>query len=101
MRTGRGIKGTGPFPVLRPKKKQITKFPQGRYDEAIEYSQKELKVAEEKYDPNHVIVAELLQMTGIAYQKMEKYAQAESFLKRSLEIMEKIPIYALHAYREL
>ncbi len=61
---------------------------EGKYDEAIASAKSALEEAEKSPDKHGANVAKLLLTLGDVYTKQKKYAEAENFLKRSLEIRE-------------
>ena len=71
---------------LQRKAKKLSE--EGKYDEAIASAKKGLEAAEKSPDKHHANVAEALATLGWIYKKQKKYAEAEPFFKRSLEIRE-------------
>ena len=66
---------------------------EGRYDEGIELSLDALKLSDEAYNNDYRAISRLLYVIGVAYQEQGKYAEAETFLKRSLKVLEDEPVY--------
>ena len=80
--------------VMQARKARIL-IEEGSHNEGIELYQSALKIAEETIGSDNLNVAEFQEIIGVEYQKQGKYAEAEPFLKRSLEILEKIPDLSL------
>ena len=64
-------------------------YAQGRYQEAIPFVEKALRLSEREFGPDHLGVATALIRLALVYSAQGKYAEAEPLLKRALAIDEK------------
>jgi CHAT domain-containing protein/Tfp pilus assembly protein PilF len=73
--------------MLHATVERLTK--QGHYEEAVRVAREALKIAEEKFGPDHPKVAISLNDLAEVYRKQARYAEAEPLYKRMLVIREK------------
>ena len=65
---------------------------QGRYQDALPVARKALSLAERDYGSDHPNTATFVSNLATVKQGLEKYAEAESLIKRALAIYEKSPL---------
>ncbi|MCH8091304.1 MAG: tetratricopeptide repeat protein [Proteobacteria bacterium] len=63
---------------------------QGRYQDALPFARKALKLAEKKFGPDHPTTGIFLNNVGVLYYNQGMYVEAGPLLKRALSIDEKI-----------
>ncbi len=64
-------------------------YAQGRYQQALPYAEKALKLAEHELGSDHPTTATALNNLAVLYKAQGKYAEAEPLYKRALAIKEK------------
>ena len=60
----------------------------GKYNDALQYYERSLKLAEQAYGSDHPSVAETLMGMGNVYDAMGKYNDALQYYERSLKLKE-------------
>ena len=66
-----------------------TLYGQGRYEEALPFYKKAVRLGKQEFGPNHPTLATLLNNLAVLYQAQSRYAEAEPLYKRALAIQEK------------
>ena len=61
-------------------------YAQGRYQEALRFVEKALRLSEREFGPDHRGVATVLNSLALVYRAQGKYAEAEPLHKRALEL---------------
>ncbi len=64
-------------------------YNQGRYQEALRFAEKALRLGEYEFGPDHPITGLLFNNLAALYQAQGRYAEAEPLYQRSLAIREK------------
>ncbi len=64
-------------------------YAQGRYQEALPFAEKAIRLGKQEFGPDHPTTATLLNNLAALYHAQGKYAQAEPLYQRSLAIREK------------
>ena len=64
-------------------------YAQGRYEEAVPFAEKAVRLGEEEFGPNDPTTATLLNNLAELYRAQGRYAEAEPLYQRSLAIREK------------
>jgi tetratricopeptide (TPR) repeat protein len=62
---------------------------QGKYEEAVEFYEKSIKIEQKIFSPNHPDLATSYSNIGLVYTNMGKYPQALSYYEKALEILQK------------
>jgi tetratricopeptide (TPR) repeat protein len=62
---------------------------EGRYQAAIPFAKKALRLSEREFGPNHSNTSSTLSYLALLYAAQGRYAEAEPLYKRALEIWEK------------
>ena len=65
-------------------------YSQGNYSQALEYFQKELKIAEKEFGKELLNVAPLYKMIGYIYFELDNFSQALVYFRKALNMWEKM-----------
>ncbi len=83
-------KGYGHSQDLMEARNQFSKlYAQGRYQEALPFAEKAVRLGKQEFGPNHPITHTLLNNLAALYRNQGRYGDAEPLYKRSLVIWEK------------
>jgi tetratricopeptide (TPR) repeat protein len=66
-------------------------YAQGRYQEALPFAEKALRLGEEEFGPNDPTTAVFLNNLALLHEAQDHYAEAEPLYRRSLAIRGKAP----------
>ena len=67
----------------------VTLSGQGRYQEALPFARKAVRLGEQEFGANHPTFAIFLSNLAVLYGEQGRYAEAEPLLERALAIAEK------------